>query len=189
MATQSEGKTIPVETAGGTQARAPAGSSGEHAPAPLHSLRREVDRLFEDFESGFGRMPWAFGRRLFDMEPFRRFEREAATGLPAVDMTETAEAYKISAEMPGLEEKDVEITLADDLITLRGEHREEKEEEEKDYHLSERRYGSFQRAFRLPPSVDRDRISAELRNGVLTVTLPKTAEAQQATRKIEVKSA
>ena len=92
-------------------------------------------------------------------------------------------------ELPGLDEKNVEIKLSNHTLTIKGEKKEEKEEKDKDYYLSERRYGSFQRSFQVPEGVDTGKIDASFSKGVLTVKLPKTAEAQKAEKKITVKAA
>ncbi|TIP96679.1 MAG: Hsp20/alpha crystallin family protein, partial [Mesorhizobium sp.] len=97
--------------------------------------------------------------------------------------------YEITAELPGIDERNVEIKLANRTLTIKGEKTEEKEEKDNDYYLSERRYGSFQRSFQLPEGVDADKIDASFAKGVLTVKLPKTAEAQKAEKKITVKAA
>jgi HSP20 family protein len=152
---------------------------------PFDTLRKEVDRLFEDFGGGDD-----FWRR-----PFRSlagFERNLAQKLvasPAVDVAESDKAYEITAELPGLDEKDIEVNVANGGLTIRGEKKVEKEEKQKDYYVSERRYGSFERYFGLPEGVDPDKIEASFKNGVLKVTLPKTAEAQKPAKKIEVKAA
>ena len=152
---------------------------------PFESLREEVDRLFEDFGRGFGRFP--FGRTGLVLEPFWRSEGTFGPALPAVDVVEKESAFQISAELPGLDEKDVGITLADDVLTIRIEKKEEeKEEKDKNYYRSERRFGSFQRAFELPPGIDQGRIEASFRKGVLKVVLPKSAEAQKKTKKIAI---
>ncbi|MBZ0229468.1 MAG: Hsp20/alpha crystallin family protein [Bauldia sp.] len=149
----------------------------------LDSLRQEIDRLFEDFPSGLLRSP--FRRPLFEAEPFWR--REWSLGaIPAVDIVEKDKAYEVSAELPGMDEKNIEVKYADGLLTIKGEKEETKEEKKKDYHLSERRYGSFQRAFGVPDGVDADRIVATFNKGVLTVTLPKSAEAQKKEKTIAV---
>ena len=88
-----------------------------------------------------------------------------------------------------MDEKNVEVKFADGVLTIKGEKREEKEEKKKDYYLSERNYGSFQRAFQVPDGVDADKIEATFKNGVLTVTMPKSAEAQKSAKKITVKAA
>jgi len=103
-------------------------------------------------------------------------------------MREDEKAYKISAELPGIDAKDIEVSVSGDMLVLKGEKRQETEEKDKNYHFSERAYGSFQRAFELPASVDRNKIEADFSKGVLTLTLPKTAEAQKPIKKIEVKS-
>jgi HSP20 family protein len=154
-------------------------------PDVLRSIRGEFDRMFDRFAE-FG-MPSL--RRMFGMEPFRRWEGALGLAAPAVDMSEDDEAYKITAEIPGVEPKDVEVSLSGDMLVFKGEKQQEKEEKAKNYYLCERSYGGFQRAFQLPDGVDRDKVSADFSKGVLTVTLPKTAEAQKQSKKIEVKAA
>lgn len=179
---------VPVKS----EAAAPAKSAGtapvpaEATSHPLVSLRREIDRLFEDFASGFGR--WPLGRSLFDERLWRMPELDVH--VPVVDVAETDKEYRVSAELPGMEEKDIEVTVADDVLTIRGEKRQEMDEKKKGYRLSERRYGMFQRSFGLPAGVDASKISADFSKGVLSVTLPKTPEAQKKQpRKIAVKGA
>ena len=109
--------------------------------------------------------------------------------MPAVDIAESEKGYEIKAELPGMDEKAIEVKVTDGSLTIKGEKQEEKEEKERDYYLQERRYGSFERSFELPESVDPDRIEASFKKGVLTVILPKKAEAQKPAKKIEVKSA
>ncbi|HLN28987.1 MAG TPA: Hsp20/alpha crystallin family protein [Gemmataceae bacterium] len=152
---------------------------------PSESLRREVDRLFDDFGRGFWSLP--FRRSTFAVEPFWR--REWAWGAePAVDIAESDKAYEITAELPGMDEKTIELKLANGGLTIKGEKQEEKEEEKEGYHLHERHFGSFQRYFRVPEGVDTDKIEASFKNGVLTVTLPKASETQKAEKKITVKA-
>jgi len=150
---------------------------------PFETLRNEVDRLFEDFGNDFWRRP--FGS-------LARFEQAWPSKLaaaPAVDVSETDKAYEINAELPGMDEKNIEVNVANGGLTIKGEKKDEKEEKKKDYYVSERRYGSFERYFTLPDSVDADKIGATFKNGVLKVTLPKTAEAQKPAKKIDVKAA
>jgi HSP20 family protein len=151
---------------------------------PFDSLRREVERLFDDFGRGWGWSP--IRSPMFGMEPFGGRERSWARA-PVVDVTERENEYEVTAELPGMQEKDIELTVSDDVLTIKGEKKEEKEEKKKDYHISERRYGSFQRSLRLPDGGDANKIEANFKNGVLTVTLPKTAQAQKQAKKIEVK--
>jgi HSP20 family protein len=148
----------------------------------LRSLRDELDRLFECFSGGFELSPRI---HVFDVEPRLGAERVLPT--PAVDITADDSAYHITAELPGLEEKDIEVTLTDDLLTIQGQKSADIERKEKTYYLSERRHGAFQRTFALPDGVDRDKITADVANGVLAITLPKGAMAPKKT--IEVKAA
>jgi HSP20 family protein len=109
--------------------------------------------------------------------------------LPAVDLCEKDTAYEISAELPGMSEKDIKIKLSGDTLTLKGEKKDEHEEKKQDYFLTERRYGSFSRSFRLPDGIDADHIEASFAKGVLTVALPRTAEAQKREKAIDVNAA
>jgi HSP20 family protein len=136
---------------------------------PLGSLQRELDRLFADF-AGRG------------MTGFRSGEL-----MPRMNISETDKEYEFTAELPGLEEKDVEVTLSDDTLTIRGEKKAEKEEKKKDYRLVERSYGSFSRSFAVPAGVDPSQIKATIDKGVLTVKFPKPAQAEA--KKIDVKAA
>jgi len=152
---------------------------------PFEGLRQEIDRLFDDFGLGFR---WPFGRSLFAAEPlFRR--RMTWAKMPAVDVVESEKAYEITADLPGMDEKNIEVKITDGVMTIKGEKQEEKEEKKKDYYLQERGFGSFQRSFELPDTVDPDKIEASFKKGVLTVTIPKKAEAQKPAKKIEVKAA
>lgn len=173
-----------AEAANKTPVRAE-GKEGEQTPAewhPLANLRHEIDRLFDDF-FGLGRRP--SGHTLSDVEPFWRGEISGVKA-PAVDIVETDKAYEITAELPGMDESDIDVKFADGLLTIKGEKSEKKEEKKKDYYLSERRYGTFRRAFRVPSGIDAGKIAASFKNGVLTVTLPKTAEAQEQEKKIAI---
>ena len=149
--------------------------------APLADLRSEIDRLFSDFS---GRFPGLSGGNLFDWEPWRG---PAGFAAPKVDFAEKNGMFEIVAELPGLDGDDVSVELKDNMLTLSGEKREETDREEKEYHLSERRFGSFRRSFRLPTGVDEAKVEAAFENGVLRVTLPKVAEAAKQPRKIAVK--
>jgi len=150
---------------------------------PFEALRKEVDRLFDDFGDDFWRKPF---RSFAALE--RNWPKKFPAN-PAVDVTETEKAYEITAELPGMDEKNVEVNVANGGITIKGEKKEETEEKKKDYYLSERRYGSFERYFGLPEGVDAGKIEATFKNGILKVTLPKTAEAQKPAKKIDIKSA
>jgi HSP20 family protein len=144
---------------------------------PFGSLQREVDRLFEEFSRG---LPMLATSALMNI-------------VPRVDVTETDKEIEITAELPGLERKDVEISLEDDVLTIRGEKKFESEQdnkkdgENKNYHLNERSYGVFYRVLQLPPGIDPSTVKATMSNGVLKITIPKPARAQA--KKIEVKEA
>ncbi len=173
-----------------TATRMPVKTETKLAPAErdwtsLDSLRHEVDRLFDDFRP--------FGWRLPSRSAY--FEMDLAKGMggwpvsPAFDLVEKDKEYEITAELPGVDEKDVEVRLSNHLLTIRGEKSAAREEKEKDYYLSERRFGSFQRSFQVPEGVDGDRIEATFARGLLTIRLPKTAAARSAEKKIAVKAA
>jgi HSP20 family protein len=140
---------------------------------PFETLRNQVDRLFHDFETGFLQSP------LYrDIDTFWR--RDLAFPMtPAVDVVEKENAFELTAELPGLDAKNIELTLDDDVLTIKGEKNEEKEEKTKDRYVSERRYGSFRRSLQLPANVDAGKIEATYKSGILTVKLPKSEEAKK----------
>jgi HSP20 family protein len=157
------------------------GFAGE-AWRPFESLRKEVDRLFEDFGDDFWR------RRFRSLAGLERNLAHKLIATPAVDVTEGDTSYELTAELPGLDEKNIEVNVANGDLTIRGEKKEEREEKQKGYFVSERRYGSFERHFHLPDGVNADKIEATFKSGVLKVTMPKTEEAQKPGKKIEVKA-
>ena len=171
MATQAE-KT-PVKT-----------GNGGRASHPLLTLREDIDRMFDEFVSG-----WPSAERWKQMTPFGYSGGFGKALSPEVDISETDDAYEITAELPGISEQDIDVTLSDDTLTLSAEKKEEREEKEKNYYLSERSYGRFQRSFMLPADVNADKIATAYRQGVLTITVPKSPEAKSKVRKIKVKSA
>lgn len=171
---------VPVKTQKAEVAKAPTDDR------PLQTLRRQVDRLFDDFQRGYWHLP--FSRTVLDVEPFWRGD-VAFGAVPSVDIVEKDDVYKVSAELPGISAGDIEVRFSDGMLTIAGEKEEDKEEKKKDYFLSERRFGSFKRSFRVADGVDADKIEASFKNGVLTVTLPKTAEARKKTKTIAVKAA
>lgn len=179
-------------------------SEGKKPPAPapvasmfptsLQALQSEIDRLFDEFSRGFGYgFSWPrLSRRFFDVESRRGMERALAPlgGLvPSVDVAESDKEVTVTAELPGISEKDVDVTLSDDVLTIKGEKKAEREEKDKNYYMSERTYGSFERSFRLPESADPAKISADFQNGVLTVRVQKRAgAAKSGTKKVAIKS-
>lgn len=166
-------------------AKAPTKTSAPLAPyagvfgwPAFDDLRRRMDHLFHDLPAR---------KYLGEAEPFERFFSSFST-VPAVDVVEKDAEYRISAELPGLDEKNVEVKIAGDVLTISGEKKDEHEEKDKQYSFSERRYGAFKRSFQLPSGVDRDDIAASFEKGVLTIVLPKSAAAKAAEKKIDVTS-
>jgi HSP20 family protein len=157
-----------METKSGVPVKQSA-SPARQAFSPFTSLQREIDRLFDDFSSGFG----GFGRAAPEL-------------VPSMDVAETDKEIELVAELPGLEDKDVEVSVSDGVLTIRGEKKAEKEEKQKNWHRVERSYGAFARSIQLPPGIDPNAIKASLAKGVLKVTVPKPASA--APRKIAVKA-
>jgi HSP20 family protein len=133
-------------------------------------LRSEIDRLFDDFGRP-SRSAFSFG---------------APGANPALELVDEDKAYRLTAELPGLGEKDVNISLADGILSISGEKKEEKSEKDNGYVLSERRYGSFRRQLALPSDVNPDGIKAAFKDGVLTVTMPKDEKAKPHERKIVI---
>jgi HSP20 family protein len=152
--------------------RLPVPVSAEREPQshPLLSLHRNVNRLFDDVLRGLG-MP-AFGGL------------ERSLSWPHVELGETDKEIRVTAELPGLDEKDVELTVEEGVLTLRGEKRAEVEDKDRGY--SERSYGRFERRIGLPKGVDREHVTATFKNGVLTVLLPRTEAANENVRRIPV---
>jgi HSP20 family protein len=143
----------------------------------MESLHREMDRLFEGLWSeGFG------GSLLPDV--WARGEI-----VPQLDVSEDDKSFAVRVDLPGLDEKDIEVTLSDRVLTIRGEKKEEKEAKEKEYYRRERAYGTFRRSIEIPAAVDATKIEASFKKGVLSIRLPKTKEAQEKVRQIEVKAA
>jgi HSP20 family protein len=142
---------------------------------PLERLRHEIDRLFEDFGGGF------FRGSLFDAEPFPG-SQSMLSSIPAVDVTETDKAYEITAQLPGMDEKSVELKLANGVLSIKAEKHDEKREEKNGYYESS--FSSFQRAFAVPDDVDANEIEATFKNGVLSVTLPKAPDTKKPVKRI-----
>jgi HSP20 family protein len=150
---------------------------------PFRSLRDQIDRLMDEFDRGL------FPSRWMEMTPFSKLTSEIRGLVPAVDVIDEEKAYRVTAELPGLSEKDIEVTKDGDLLTIKGEKKEEHEQKEKGYFLSERHFGSVERSLRLPEGIDDSKIEAKFENGVLTVILPKTPEAVSKPKKIAIKAA
>lgn len=141
---------------------------------PFLSLHREMNRLFDDVFRGFDTRLPAFGRF-----------SSAGGGWPSVEISDNESAIRVTAEMPGLDDKDIELSLEDGVLTLKGEKRSETEDRDKKF--SERFYGSFERRIPLGAEIEEDSVTADFKNGVLTVTLPKTERAQTKAKRIEIR--
>jgi HSP20 family protein len=138
---------------------------------PFLQMQRRMNGLFDDF----------FGRSSSDL-----WNGVNGTFAPQIELSETGKEVRVAAELPGLDEKDVEVTLSGDLLTIKGEKKHEHEEEKGDYYHSERSYGYFQRSVQLPQGVDAEKAKAKFKKGVLKVSIPKKPEAQSNRRRIEL---
>jgi len=151
----------------------------DHAPEPksddqnpIASLQREMNRVFESFWTRAGDLDWPW-----------------TGGDAKSDVVETGDSVEVSIELPGMEMKDIEVSVTDDMLTVKGEKKVERQEEKKGYYRSERSYGAIYRTIPLPPGVDGEKAEASFKNGVLTIKLPQTPEAQAKVKRIEVQSA
>jgi HSP20 family protein len=139
------------------------------------SLHREVDRVFDEFTQG-------------EHWPFPLAKPGNGKLFPRVNVSETQKEVEVTAELPGVEDKDVDVSLVDDMLTIKAEKKSETKKTEKDYFLAECSHGTFERTMRLPCEVLEKKVSAKLNNGVLTITLPKSPKAKAKKKKIRVKS-
>lgn len=143
---------------------------------PLQSLQNDINRAFDSFWRGFD-LPWPSTSSAWSIS------------MPSVDVSESDKEIEVTAELPGIDEKDIDISLADGVLTIRGEKKSEVEKKEKDYYLQERTFGSIERVVPLPDTIDLDSANATFKNGVLTVKLAKKPEAAAATKRITVRRA
>ena len=143
---------------------------------PFLSLHREMNRLFDDVLRGTG-LPGTAGSQ---------GQRGAGNFINAsMNVSETDKEFRVTAELPGVTEQDIDVSLDDDVLTIRGEKKFERTDEKENFHFVERSYGTFQRSLRLPYPVDPEQVQASFENGVLTVTVPKTGR-QERSRRIQV---
>ncbi|HSZ51188.1 MAG TPA: Hsp20/alpha crystallin family protein [Caulobacteraceae bacterium] len=156
------------------------------AAEPFLSMQSELNHWFDDLwrqATGLGMLP-----ALRPSRPFAALSPASMFGLPAVDLKETDEAYKLCAELPGLRPADIELEIKGEALVLTGHKSEEKDDHRAAYRISERRFGRFERRFPLPPDVDLSKIEADFRDGVLTVTLPRQVSAERAGSRIQIRS-
>jgi HSP20 family protein len=173
----------------GTSTGAAAKQLAERNRHPMMALRDEFDRLFNEaasmFPSAMLRFPWS-RRSAFDLEPLLRSEEEAMAFAPPAEVDESEGEYRIRLEIPGMDEKSVDVSVQDDILTIRAEKTAEKEEKGVNRYFSERRYGMCARSFRLPADVNHEGVAASMKNGLLTITLPKMEPSQPSRRRIEI---
>jgi HSP20 family protein len=133
-------------------------------------MRRDMDRFWDSFLEG----------------GLRKRTEEGGEWLPSLDVAETKNELVVKAEVPGMDAKDIDISLSDGVLTIKGEKKQEREEKEADYHLVERSYGSFTRFVQLPTDVQSEKISASYKNGILTIVLPKSEGTQKKEIKVKI---
>ena len=143
---------------------------------PFNALHRQMDELFEYFFDDFQKNLRRPSTALCGFE----------ASLPSIDVLETDSELLVTADLPGMEEKDVEVTLDNNVLTIHGNRKDEREEKKKNYYISERSYGEFHRTIPLPTGIDKDRVKAEFKKDVLKVSLPKRPEAKTEKKKIEI---
>lgn len=154
----------------------PAATEPAQPRDPFAAMRAEMDRVFDNF----------LGNRWSGFPSLLTHGTRERIVVPSIDVRENASQIAIEAELPGLEDKDVDVTLRDGILTIKGEKKSEAERTEDDVHITERSYGSFQRSLRVPDTVDEEQIKAKLEKGVLHITLPKRPEAVRAEKKIQI---
>lgn len=172
---EDAGRTVPVR-------RKEAHAQRNALPVALQNFHREFDRLFDQAFRGFGLAPsW------FDGVIWPRMTDGMLK--PTLDLSATDQEYIIALEIPGVDEKDVKLEIANDTLTIRGEKRQDKEEKNKNYYRVERSYGSFQRVLSLPEDADQEGVKAHFKRGVLTISMPRKAQVQTDIKKIDIQSA
>jgi HSP20 family protein len=144
---------------------------------PFTQLHREIDRVFSDFMTDW---PWSGRMNLMD--------RRLGSFVPDVNITETDKEFRVTAELPGMDEKDLEVTYLEGGLTIKGEKREEHEEQRGDFIHSERQFGAFERTIPLPSDINPDKAKASFQKGVLSITLPKSEEARSSKKTIPIQT-
>lgn len=138
---------------------------------PFAQLQRRMNGIFDEF---------------FARSPFDGWSGDSGQFLPKIDISETGNQLRVTVELPGLDEKDVDVSVTKNILSIRGEKKVESEEHDKEYYHSERSYGRFERTVTLPEGVDADKAEAKFKKGVLSISIPKKPEARSARRKIEL---
>lgn len=189
MAKASKGRSKTAASAAPAETPKSRAAADRGSVTPYTELRRQMDRLFDDFmhgwpsTSGIGSHPFDFDRLV---EPLGLSSASSEAINVRFEVSESDDSVEITAELPGIDESDIDVTLDHGVMTIKGEKKAESEKNQKDYHLSERHYGSFVRSFRLPESVNEEKVKATFDKGVLAITLPKRAEAKRQQKKIAI---
>lgn len=145
--------------------------------SPFVEFQKEMNRLFDNFSES-----------MFSLSPMKRGMPEISATFPKMDVSETDKEFKISAELPGMDEDDIDVSVSNEVLTIKGEKKAEKEEKKPNYYRMERSYGSFQRSIPLPNEVEKDHVKASFKKGVLSIALPKSEKAVKESKKIEINS-
>ena len=149
----------------------------ENSKSSFSELQKEMNRLFENFSEN-----------MFSLSPMKRTQSEISVAFPKMDVSETEKEFKVSAELPGMDEKDIDVSVSNEVLTIKGEKKAEKEEKKPNYYRMERSYGTFHRSIPLPSEVEKDQIKASFKKGVLNIVLPKSEKAVKESKKIEISS-
>jgi len=153
------------------------GEEGNHKPfMPIETLREEMDQLFDSFFPKSG-MPSHWHK-----------SNQGITDVGLADVSETDKEIEVAIDLPGIDKKDIDITYADNHLTVEGKREDKREEKGKDFHRLERSFGSFRRSFYIPSEIEEDKVEAKFSKGVLKISMPKSPEAQKAQKKIEIKA-
>jgi HSP20 family protein len=152
------------------------------------SLRRDSGNPFGEFQKEMNRLFDNFSENMFSMSPMKWNMPEISATYPKMDVSETDKEFKITAELPGMDEKDIDVSVSNEVLTIKGEKKAEKEEKKPNYYRMERSYGAFQRSIPLPVEVEKDQVQANFKKGVLSIVIPKSEKAVKETKKIEIKS-
>ncbi|NIX37231.1 MAG: Hsp20 family protein, partial [Nitrospinaceae bacterium] len=141
-----------------------------------------------EFQKEMNQLMDNFSRSMFSLTPTKWNLPEISATYPKMDISETDKEFKITAELPGMDEKDIDVSVSNDVLTLKGEKKAEKEEKKSNYYRMERSYGTFQRSIPLPAEIEKDQIQATFKKGILTVVIPKSEKAVKERKSIEIKS-
>ena len=152
------------------------------------SLSRNTGSPFGEFQKEMNRLFDHFSENMFSLSPMRWNMPEISAAYPKMDVSETDKEFKITAELPGIDEKDIDVSVSNDMLTIKGEKKAEKEEKKSNYYRMERSYGSFQRSIPLPTEVEKDQVQASFKKGVLSIMLPKSERAVKESKKVTIKS-